>query len=117
MCDFGTPVGSYLSNMSEGSDPYNDQQRHISFGYLTLKQPLSMLISKNKFLQPMPRSPLYESKSGGTSPWILSWRIRPLWLYWSLLRLAKLCQALLGLPKPEQPSEGSSAATGHRKLP
>ena len=61
MCDFGTPVGSYLSNMSEmkskGSDPYNDQQRNISFGYLVLKQPLSMLISKNKFLQPMPRSP------------------------------------------------------------
>ena len=57
MCDFGTPVGSYLSMKSKGSDPYNDQQRSISFGYLTLKQPLIMLISKNKFLQPMPRSP------------------------------------------------------------
>ena len=61
MCDFGTLVGSYLSNMSEmkskGSDRYNDQQRNISFGYLTLKQPLRVLISKNKFLQPMPRSP------------------------------------------------------------
>ena len=61
MHDFGTPVGSYLSNMpemnSKGSDPYNDQQRNISFGYLTRKQPLMMLISKNKFLQPWPRSP------------------------------------------------------------
>ena len=61
MRDFGTPVGSYLSNMpemnSKGSDPYNDQQRNISFGYLTRKQPLIMLISKNKFLQPWPRSP------------------------------------------------------------
>ena len=61
MCDFGTPVGSYLSNISEmkskGSDPHHDQQRDISFGYLTLKQPLIMLISKNKFLQPMLRSP------------------------------------------------------------
>ena len=61
MCDFETPVGSYLSDMpemtSKGSDPYNDQQRNISFGCLTLKQPLIMLISKNKFLQPRPRSP------------------------------------------------------------
>ena len=61
MRDFGTPVGSYLSNMlemnSKGSDPYSDQQRSISFGYLTRKQPLIMLISKNKFLQPRPRSP------------------------------------------------------------
>ena len=68
MCDFGTPVGSYLSNMfdmkSKGPDPYNGQQQNISFGHLTLKQPLIMLISKNKFLQPM----LYEPKSGGTSP-------------------------------------------------
>ena len=61
MCDFGTLVGSYLNNMSEmkskGSDPYNDQHRNMSFGYLTLKQPLRVLISKNKLLQPMPRSP------------------------------------------------------------
>ena len=61
MSHFGTSVGSYLSNMSEmkskGSVPYNDQQRNINFGDLTLKQPLIMLISKNKFLQPMPRSP------------------------------------------------------------
>ena len=61
MCDFGTLVSSYLSNMSEmkskGSDTYNDQQRNISFGYLTLKEPLRLLISKNKFRQPMPRSP------------------------------------------------------------
>ena len=60
MCDFGTPVGSHLSNMSEmkskGSDLYNDQQRNINFGDLTLKQQLIMLISKKKFLQPMPRS-------------------------------------------------------------
>ena len=42
---------------SKGSDPYHDQQRDMSFGYLTLKQPPIMLISKNKFLQPMPRSP------------------------------------------------------------
>ena len=42
---------------SKESDLYNDQQRNINVGDLTLKQPLIMLISKNKFLQPMPRSP------------------------------------------------------------
>ena len=61
MCHFGTPVRSYLSNISEmkskRSDPYNDQQRDIILGYLTLKPPLIMLLSKNKLLQPMPRSP------------------------------------------------------------
>ena len=61
MHDFGTPVGSYLSNKSKikskRSDPDNDQQGHINLGGLTLKQQLIMLISENKFLQPMPRSP------------------------------------------------------------